>query len=57
MIRRTQLYYRDYEQGIGADLLVAGRMAELIGWTEAEKQSSLDAYRAEVSASRRWRSE
>ncbi len=57
MIRRTQIYYRDHDQGLGAVEAVADRMAELIGWSAAEKQQSIDAYRGEVEASRRWRRE
>ncbi len=57
MIRRTQLYYRDHDQGLGAALAVADRMGELIGWSSSEKKRALAAYEAEVEASRRWRTE
>lgn len=57
MMRRTQLYYRDHEQGLGAAPRVADRMAALIGWSSSEKARSLEAYEAEVLASRRWRDE
>lgn len=53
--RRTQLYFRDIDQGLGAVDAVAERMAELLGWSDAEKQCSADGYRAEVARSRRWR--
>ncbi len=55
MIRRTQLFFRDLDQGLGAAPTVAGRMAELLGWDEARTQRELDAFRAEVARSRRWR--
>lgn len=57
MIRRTELFYRDVDQGLGAADKVARRMAEILGWADAERQASLDAYRQDVAASRRWRTE
>jgi hypothetical protein len=32
-------------------------MAELIGWSDEERQKSIDAYKAEVAVSQRWREE
>ncbi|MGE0792239.1 MAG: glycerol-3-phosphate dehydrogenase [Sandaracinaceae bacterium] len=57
MIRRTQLFYRDKDQGLGAAVTVAARMAELLGWSEEEKRSQIARYQAEVALSRRWRGE
>jgi glycerol-3-phosphate dehydrogenase len=57
MLRRTQIFFRDYDQGLGAVDKVATRMAHLIGWSDDEKQKSLDDYRAEVTRSRRWKEE
>ncbi|MGB8330687.1 MAG: glycerol-3-phosphate dehydrogenase [Polyangiales bacterium] len=57
MVRRTQIFFRDYDQGLGAVEKVAARMAELIGWTEDEKLLSIDHYKAEVALSRRWKEE
>lgn len=57
MIRRTQLFYRDLEQGLGAAPRVADRMAELLGWDEATKARELSRYREEVARSRAWREE
>ncbi len=57
MVRRTQLFYRDVDQGLGAVDRVADRMAVLIGWSGAEKERSIADYRAEVALSRRWRGE
>ena len=37
MVRRTQLYFRDMDQGLGAVDLVADRMAELLGWDSARR--------------------
>ena len=55
MIRRTQIFFRDQDQGLGAADRVAERMARLIGWSEEEKQRSVDQYKAEVALSRRWK--
>ncbi len=55
MVRRTQIFFRDRRQGLGSVDKVASRMAELIGWSEEEKQRSIDAYKAEVALSRKWR--
>jgi glycerol-3-phosphate dehydrogenase len=57
MIRRTQIFFRDLQQGLGSLDKVADRMAELIGWSDEEKQSSIDAYKAEVALSQKWREE
>lgn len=55
MVRRTQLFYRDLDQGLGAVGVVAGRMAELLGWDEATKAREIERYRDEVARSRAWR--
>jgi glycerol-3-phosphate dehydrogenase len=55
MIRRTQIFFRDYDQGLGSVEKVATRMAQLIGWTDEEKRKSIDDYKAEVALSRRWK--
>lgn len=57
MIRRTQLFFRDVDQGLGAARQVADRMAELLGWDEAQKAKELARYEAEVALSRAWRDE
>jgi len=57
MIRRTQIFFRDRQQGLGSVDKVANRMAKLIGWSEEEKQRSIDAYKAEVALSQKWREE
>jgi glycerol-3-phosphate dehydrogenase len=55
MLRRTQIFFRDYDQGLAAVDKVAMRMAHLIGWSDEEKQKSIDDYKAEVARSRLWR--
>ena len=57
MVRRTQIFFRDLHQGLGAVEKVATRMAHLIGWSDEEKQKSIDAYKADVALSQRWREE
>ena len=44
-----------YEQGLGSVDKVAARMAHLIGWSDDEKQNSIDEYKAHVALSRRWK--
>ncbi len=55
MMRRTQLYYRDVDQGLGAIEAVAGRMAALLGWDDETTARERARYEAEVALSRRWR--
>ena len=53
-IRRTQLFYRDHDQGLGAVDAVASCMAGLLEWTDEQTQQYSDAYRSEVERSRKW---
>lgn len=55
MIRRTQLFFRDLDQGLGAAEAVAARMAHLLGWDEDRTTREILAYEEEVALSRRWR--
>jgi len=55
MVRRTQIFFRDFDQGLGAVDKVADRMAELIGWSDEERGRWVEDYRAEVDLSRRWK--
>jgi glycerol-3-phosphate dehydrogenase len=57
MVRRTQLYYRDHDQGLGAAELAASRMAPLLGWDDEQREAEIQAYRDEVASSRAWRGE
>jgi len=57
MIRRTQIFFRDSDQGLGAVEKVATRMAHLLGWSDEEKQKSVDDYKADVALSQRWKEE
>lgn len=55
MIRRTQIYFRDHDQGLGATERVADRMATLLGWDAERRTREVYAYQAEVARSRAWR--
>jgi glycerol-3-phosphate dehydrogenase len=55
MIRRTQLFFRDFDQGLSATDAVADRMAALLGWSDEQKITEILAYQQEVARSRRWR--
>lgn len=55
--QRTQIYYRDANQGLDAIDKVADRMAELLSWDEVTRQRHADAYRADVEKNRRWKTE
>jgi glycerol-3-phosphate dehydrogenase len=57
LLRRTQLFLRDRDQGLGAAKAVASRMQARLGWSDARVASEIAAYEAEVARSRRWRTE
>ena len=57
LIRRTQVFFRDRDQGLTAAPAVAARMAELLGWGAERVAAELAAYAAEVGLSRQWRDE
>ena len=55
MIRRTQLFFRDLDQGLAATDEISERMAALLGWSDEQKITETLAYQQEVARSRRWR--
>ena len=55
MIRRTQLYYRDVDQALGAVERVAGRMGLLLNWDDDMRAARIQSYRDDVAQSRAWR--
>jgi len=57
MIRRTQLYYRDSNQGLDAVDMVANLLAEQLGWSSSEAETHAADYRTEVERSRNWQTE
>ena len=54
LIRRTQIFFRDYDQGLGCCERVAEYMAQQLGWTSETKAHEIDMYKAEVERSRQW---
>ncbi len=57
MVRRTQLFFRDRDQGLAAVDRVADLLGAELGWPDDQRNRHADAYRAEVEWSRRWRAE
>ena len=52
--QRTQLFYRDTDQGLGAIEATGQLMQTLLGWTDEQRQASEQDYRDEVAKSRAW---
>ncbi len=57
LIRRTQIFFRNLDQGLGAVDAVAARMGDLLGWDDEHRTEEVLAYQSEVARSRRWRSD
>lgn len=55
LTRRTQLFYKDTDQGLGCAEAVAQRMAKKLGWDDARVAAELASYREDVARSRSWR--
>lgn len=55
--QRTQIFYRERNQGLDAIPVVAARMATLLGWDDATTARMVADYQHEVALSRAWRSE
>lgn len=53
--QRTQLFYREANQGLDAADKISARMAELLGWDEEERQKMVAHYQADVALNRQWR--
>ncbi len=56
MVRRSQLFFRDADQGLGCVEQVGRAMQEALGWSDEQREASIRAYRDDVARSRRWRS-
>ena len=56
-IRRTQLFFRAEDQGLGSLDHVAQYMAQKLGWNEETIEKEKEAYRVEVQRSRAWQEE
>ena len=57
MIRRTQIFFRDEQQGLGFCEKVADRMAAILGWNADRTAAEIMLYQEEVARSRRWQEE
>jgi glycerol-3-phosphate dehydrogenase len=55
LMRRVPLFRQARDQGVAAAPLVAASLGEILGWTSARRQQSLDDYEAAVALSRAWR--
>jgi len=55
LVRRTQLFYRERDQALGAAERVGEILAEELGWDAERTLASVQAYRDRVAQSRRWR--
>lgn len=55
LVRRTQLYFRDVDQGLGCTEKIAARMGTLLRWDLDRVAREVDGYRAEVRRSRAWK--
>jgi glycerol-3-phosphate dehydrogenase len=56
-VRRTQLFFRDADQGLGAAEAIGRRFVAKLGWDDDTLRREVARYEAEVALSRRWRSE
>jgi glycerol-3-phosphate dehydrogenase len=52
LIRRLHLFYEDPAHGSTVSSVVAGRMAELLGWDDARREDEVAHYTAEVKRAR-----
>ncbi len=57
LIQRTQIFYRDGDQGLGCVVDVAQHMGKMLDWSEETVQENIERYQRDVSLSRKWREE
>jgi glycerol-3-phosphate dehydrogenase len=57
LMRRVPLFRQARDQGLGAAPLVAASLGEILGFSGARRQASLEAYDGAVARSRAWRDE
>lgn len=55
LVRRTQIFYRDVNQGLGCLEALSKHMAKHLNWSEARRQEDVAAYTRRVGLSRQWR--
>ena len=54
LIRRTQIFFKERNQGLDCVELVSTEMASVLGWSEEERLLAIEEYRLEVERSRQW---
>ena len=57
LVRRTQIFFRDSDQGLGALPDLSVYMADKLNWDDARRLRDVQAYESRVALSRKWRSE
>lgn len=57
LIQRTQLFYRDQDQGLGALPEVVRLMGDLLKWDQTRRDTETQRYKRDVAASRAWQTE
>jgi glycerol-3-phosphate dehydrogenase len=57
LMRRVPLFRQARDQGLAAAPLVAASLGEILGWSSARRQASLEIYEAAVARSRAWRAD
>ena len=55
LVRRTQLYYRDQDHGLGVVDETAHRMGKILGWSSEECARQIQDYKERVATNRQWR--
>ena len=53
-VRRTGIFYRDVDNGLGAAPQAVTLLGDVLGWSPARRDEELERYRAFVLASRAW---
>ncbi|MBU1671385.1 MAG: glycerol-3-phosphate dehydrogenase/oxidase [Actinobacteria bacterium] len=57
LVRRTEIYYTEPDQGTGVADAVADIMGDVLGWDAAERKRQVAEYGEVVALSRRWQAE
>ena len=57
LIQRTQLFYRDQDQGLGALPEVVRLMGDLLKWDQTRRDTETQRYERDVAESRAWQTE
>ncbi|MCK5798195.1 MAG: hypothetical protein KAI47_13470, partial [Deltaproteobacteria bacterium] len=55
MVRRTQLFYRAFDQSLATAGHAADIIGNALGWNDRERQTQVTAYEAKIAANNAWR--